>query len=460
MLLQVQWSVIGIFVTILMVYYNCDNVKVRMNYNNSAGKVLVKKIVAYSFRKQLELEDEQYINCEKNETLNISQIVLNRKFWFSVEDFFVNLVTLDNRLDPYKYLRILAVIKGDWRNKTTYCQMLIKDGSVRILKSTIAPIWYEKWDTNDNNTYYHPVLVSCRLEIGLNPLAVTLTKTPCQLSIDKFIGLDEKSQNDVSFTVCVKPLKFPRENIAERLAHWIEISRVLGADFFHIFLGDVTDRTKKLLKWYQRKFPHTFLIEEFHEVDDTICKNCTFFQNTWQRRRYEIISYNRCLYRNLHSKFIVPLDIDEIIVPKSNKSSWTDLVHNLDDYASLIVQNVYYFFRKTHGKMPVFFTETTRTKAPSLKGENGKSFVATKNALTVFNHYALHVLRPDAIKHYFLPFADAQLNHYKDSCDHAIFPQCTVYLSSPTVVDDVIFKYKREFYNRYNDIVSNLMPVS
>lgn len=58
-------------------------------------------------------------------------------------------------------LKKKTVFAGNW-TETVYCQILSNDGHVRIIKSTVDTIWYDKWDTNDNNTYFNPVLLSCR----------------------------------------------------------------------------------------------------------------------------------------------------------------------------------------------------------------------------------------------------------------------------------------------------------
>lgn len=198
-------------------------------------------------------------------------------------------------------------------------------------------------------------------------------------------------------------------------------------------------------------------LEDFTPVDS--CDSCrtNYLQSTWQRRKYEVVTYNKCFYSNLNSQFIVPLDVDEIIVPKSVRT-WQDLVQKRGNYSSLIIQNVYFFARsKNRFNRPFFLNENRRNKVPNQKGENGKSFISTKNSLTVFNHYALQLLRPGVIKdYYFMQFTDAQLNHYKASCNLEIFPECAKYLSSPTIIDDVIARYKNEFYQQYHKVLNRI----
>ncbi|XP_066258482.1 uncharacterized protein [Euwallacea similis] len=470
MTLQIHWASILLVITVFLFFYNITNpIELKGEEKVTAGRgssVTVKRIVAYSLKKQIELEGEEIICDEGFGNIQV-QIIIEESpsgVWSKVEGsqvYLTSLVALDKRLEPFQYLRAVAVVKGNW-TEVIYCQILMNDGHVRIIKSTVAAIWYDKWDTNDNNTYYNPNLLSCKLpefENNIIPVAVTFSLRPCHISAKDFHQiLKKEGTRQTNFTLCVKPLNF-KKDISLHMVQWIEMCRVLGAQFFHIFLQRVTKKTRRVLNWYKKQFPTMFHIEDFKPVEDS-CQNCSansFFQSTWQRRRYEVVSYNKCFYQNLNSKFIIPLDVDEFIVPKKVKY-WRNLVEGLDNYyTSLIMQNVYFFKRnKNRSNKPFFLRELKRNSAPSGKGENGKSFISTRNALTVFNHYALHLLRPGVTNEYFLPFKDGQLNHYKESCDHVIFPECAEYLSSPTVVDNVIFKYKSEFYNRYNYVINEI----
>ncbi|CAG9767255.1 unnamed protein product [Ceutorhynchus assimilis] len=451
-----HWTVLFIFFTIFMIFYNTNSTPSIKNSETT----LVKKIVAYSLNKQIELDGEEFY-CDKQFAIsdNISYYK-DGLFWKKIEneEVYVTSLTLDERLYPYRYLRIVGVVKGNW-NKTMYCQVLTSDGQVKITKTTITPIWYEKWNMHDNNTYYNPILMSCRLPNFENqdPLALSLSTNPCRLSNIYHKIMPSTLENlQRNFTICVKPLNF-KKDMSNHLVQWIEISKIIGAQYFHIFLKNVTKNTRKVLEWYKHQYPHNFHIEDFTPLE---CQNCTrnFFKSTWQRRKYEVVTYNKCFNRNLNSKFVIPLDVDEIIVPKT-VTNWNDLVQDLNDnYASLIVQNVY-FFSRTRYDEPFFLNEKRRAKVTSAKGENSKSFISTKNTLTVFNHYGLHLIRPGVIKDYFLPFQDVQLNHYKVSCDYVILPECVKYQFSSTLVDNVISKYKNQFNERYVTVLQRLNNV-
>lgn len=187
----------------------------------------------------------------------------------------------------------------------------------------------------------------------------------------------------------------------------------------------------------------------------------------WQKRKEELISYNDCLYRNIRdSKFILPLDIDEIIVPK-DFYDWRLFLDNLhqtspdlfSEYASLSVRNSYFLkdFEETSERGSIFFFKYLKRSLFSPKWESGKSFILTDNSLTVFNHYVLEVLRPGIRRTYFLPVEKVQMNHYRQTCSVGLLPECIKYLTSPVrIVDTLILKYFAEFNMIYVKTVGRL----
>lgn len=261
----------------------------------------------------------------------------------------------------------------------------------------------------------------------------------------------------------MKPLRF-REDITWRLMQWIEMVKILGADRVELYVDDVHENVERLLGWYSGKGVSARRhknVESIVEGDDG--------ERTWQKRRSELLAYNDCLYRNLNEvEFVVPVDIDEVVVPRVHRS-WKGLLEVVasEDYASFMVSerntknkttlppfsrpqapNAYYFTASDPDE-PVFFTHLLRTPL-SPAGESGKSFVRTDAALTVFNHYALHVLRPGVGRCQFLPGNLVQMNHYKTNCSREAPRRCWEFLEEGArVKDGVIFKYKEEFEGRY-----------
>lgn len=208
-----------------------------------------------------------------------------------------------------------------------------------------------------------------------------------------------------------------------------------------------------------------------NETEGITVKGAKDIKSVWQKRKNELISYNDCLYRNIYtSHFVIPLDVDEIIVPRK-QDTLSDLFGELrrtspallGDFASLSVRNAYFLkhFPSAGDGEDVFFLRHTVRSDYSPKWESGKSFTSTSNALTVFNHYALHVLRPGLRNTpHFLPEDLVQMNHYRETCSLDLLPECAKYLgSSLRIKDDVILKYRDRFRKAYEKSLLQLRGV-
>ncbi|KAJ8929863.1 hypothetical protein NQ314_017468 [Rhamnusium bicolor] len=461
------WTILISLTAIVFVSLTLINISLNQSIEKAKSyDSTVKKIVAYSLLKQIEIESEEYIcngqfNLSENnykeikgsvEVNNNRQKIVEWKdedrdsTWAKIDNsnLYVSSVNMDKRLDPYHYVRIIGMIRDNWQ-ETFYCQISTSSGTHHIMKVTINPIWSDNWDQNDTNTYFNPVLLSCRVPLGQVPASVSVTTAPCGKinSRNNFRITDNINRNQNIFTVCVKPLDF-LDDISNRLIQWIEISR------------------------YNSTYPGEIIIRKFSKITEGPIRNKAqrnFFKNMWQRRRYEIIAYNNCFYRNIEtSQFVIPLDIDEIIVPKQFLT-WEKLLDTVfksspelqENFASFTVPNAYFFGELSKkGREAVFFLRNMFRSSFSPAEESGKSFISTKYSLTVFNHYVLDVLKPGVSRSYFLPSDTVQLNHYKESCNAVIFPQCVKYLSSPKIKDRVILKFKQVFMGKYNDIIRKM----
>lgn len=212
---------------------------------------------------------------------------------------------------------------------------------------------------------------------------------------------------------------------------------------------------------YSKNYASTIDIRNFRNIEPSTTKNdSNLLKTIWQKRRYEIVAYNNCFYRNLvKSRFVIPLDIDEVIVPKL-VPTWNDFLQsishvvNVDEYASLTVSNAYFFDEKK-AKGSIFFFENIFRSPFSPKEESGKSFVNTKNTLSVFNHYALNVT-PGVNRVYFLPPDWIQMNHYKFDCDIRLLPQCANYRSSHKILDYSLFRLRSQFNINYDNVTTEL----
>lgn len=118
------WTILPILSVFLTIYFtflqtNINTLKSNRNlllFNNVGD---VKKIVAFSLNKQIELDSEE-VFCDKK-TINWRKIVklINNNVWTNVIDtnLYVYSVHFDRRLDPYHFLRIVGVVEGIFLRK-------------------------------------------------------------------------------------------------------------------------------------------------------------------------------------------------------------------------------------------------------------------------------------------------------------------------------------------------------
>lgn len=119
-----------------------------------------------------------------------------------------------------------------------------------------------------------------------------------------------------NFTVCLSPIYF-NYSIAHELVQWFEINRLIGADLFIVYNYTTVGRTDEILKHYEK--------EGWIEVVQ------------WNPPRYSDLHYygqiammNDCLFRNYNiSKYMVNIDVDELIIPRKGKTTWMELMTSL-----------------------------------------------------------------------------------------------------------------------------------
>ena len=128
------------------------------------------------------------------------------------------------------------------------------------------------------------------------------------------------------FTLCISPLHF-RYGRDYELVEWMEVNQLFGADYFVFYNESVHTNVQKVLEQYIK--------EGFTE---TVQWHLPVNVDTWPKKSTVDIHYfgqlaaiNDCLYRNLYkSKYLVFMDIDEFIVPRTYKN-WTMIFASLKD---------------------------------------------------------------------------------------------------------------------------------
>ncbi|XP_033610033.1 uncharacterized protein LOC111871189 isoform X2 [Cryptotermes secundus] len=445
-----------------------------------------KTIIAYSLERQVEMEQREPVIC--HELLGMrptpSQIHRINTYWQSPPHSGLHLFSAhyDARLNNYHYVRIIGMVEGH-NNVTIYCQIWY-DREVLVLEALRVDIWASQWDSNASIDSDNPVMFSCPVPQNISidtakrkrfPLGVSVTLKPCEfprtfLSIRPPQTSAEVPRKD--FAVCVKGLDFAVRDMSIRIAEWLELNLILGADKFFVYVYSVHPNLKRVLEYYSSKGVLEVIPLSLPGKQPNIPKQRSRYlkSNLWQKRRDEVVPYNDCYYRNLYShRFVLPVDIDEVIVPVRT-STWKAMFqklfaedpHLLDKYSSFSVRNVYFFddfpvndlqyIPKYHH----ILRHTTRSANFSPKLESIKSFVSTDGALTVFNHYTLRILRPSTARNLVLDINVAQMNHYRDTCSSDTVLDCHDNYLKYKKRDTLILRYANQLIRRVETVLRTL----
>ncbi|XP_068633581.1 uncharacterized protein [Battus philenor] len=319
------------------------------------GLPTMRTIVAYSEEKQAEMDRPSPVACNRlpafpkipyfNRTWSPSAYT---DTWQRVKGTSVSLYAAyyDERT-PQRYVRILAIFHGRKISleEPLFCQTRPRnpsEESIEVVAAKPLEMWWHEWDANSNEVET-PLLLSCPLIDSLNEISVvSVVKEPCDDPSNAFVlnptnGIIKYKRK---FTICVKDMNF-NYNIADNLLEWFETNKILGVDLVDVYVDEISKKTENLLMNYNSQ-GYTRL---FHVPIKNKEK-----RSLWQRRRDHLITYNDCLYRNLaESEYIIPLDVDEILLPKI-AFNLSELLQRLrkygwdpEEYSAILIQNVFFF---------------------------------------------------------------------------------------------------------------------
>ncbi|KAG0714438.1 hypothetical protein GWK47_014154 [Chionoecetes opilio] len=260
------------------------------------------------------------------------------------------------------------------------------------------------------------------------------------------------------FAVCVKGLDIDND-ISVNIVEWLELMFLLGAD--KVFLYDYGSHPNitKVLRHYAARGKVDLkrltlpgvqpnvrgLTRRYHKAKVT------------NKRQNEIIPYNDCLYRNIaRYKFIVLVDIDEVIMPR-NASGWRELMQQVAPKAmsgeahprsSYYVRNVYFLdsMQEKQGwdrNVPRFMhmlQHVHRAINYTAPTSYIKAFHDTERVQTLHNHFPFSCLMNNCSS-ISIPTTKAHLQHYRKDCVNDLRKLCAYYRNH-TVMDQAILRYK------------------
>lgn len=453
-----------------------------------------RSIVAYSWARRLALDYRPSKECDGNGTYGttLNTFKLADEKWLETipGQLFLYSAHLDLRVAGYPSLRVIGVKRGPLPTSALFCTVWYEEedrGRAVSVEALVSTIWLEEWgETVDS---YAGILVGCQLppDAAIEPSKVYVGLEPCHQNASHSLAIKKEASSRGEagetrrrqFTLCIKGLDFD-EDISGKIVAFVELHRILGAELFYFYVLNVHENVLRVLRLYER----SNVIRWFNLTlpgdlpNEKVSRRRFLSENIWIKRRMELIPYNHCFYDNLHrSEFVVPIDIDEAIVP-SRRKSWHELLlderiklgRGFKDFASYAVRNAYFFPElqarnrsdyDTSGDdnstdIPADFNylmDTVRTACISPEGDSVKSFVSTRRALTVHNHYALTALNPSTRRaHHFDP--EDVLKHHHRACDETHL-DCDA-LMEDVRIDESALRYSNELRRRMRVVFADL----
>ncbi|KAL4224748.1 hypothetical protein ACF0H5_015445 [Mactra antiquata] len=272
---------------------------------------------------------------------------------------------------------------------------------------------------------YSTYLFTCDLKGREIPDFISVVSTDCYrpyhvMYLRSVITSEEPKR---MFTVCLSPLNKNYSN-QYQLIEWIEMNRIYGAKKFVIYNHSSNSEVGKVLDFYSKR--GIAEVVQWNLPIKTQTVTSQGFQKANIHYYGQEAAINDCLYREKqYSEFVVNIDLDEFIVPRSEKlNTWSDIIkHMKNESGAFIVRNTFFRTDWTNDDVTIdnkeisekFKLVTMQTITREAKifppGHRAKCFVRTSIAEVVMIHYVPALPRANIPTH--IPEKIALLHHYR-----------------------------------------------
>ncbi|XP_063592847.1 uncharacterized protein LOC134769964 [Penaeus indicus] len=387
----------------------------------------------------------------------------------------------DNRtLAKRPAVRVLGMLNRFDPKLNTSCQLWFNGTSKPVFAqvSEYKYIWNRAFAKYKNGVL-QPYLLSCQVPsayVHQVPESVSLVERPCDTATTNLrVVKNHPPEGQMKdFAVCVKGLDLPSANYTVRLIEWLEMLSLLGANKVFIYTFDVHINISKVLTYYQKRgfLDLTKLTLPGDQPNIPELTHKYLKEKGGNKRLNELIPYNDCLYKNIYSyKYVVLLDIDEIILPR-NLPSWKALMKalvkdafkaNKKPRTSFAARNVYFLdsMQERHGfykDIPRYMhmlQHVYRARNYTKPGAYAKCFHDTQSVFTLHNHFPFSCLGKGCYS-YYIPTKDAHLQHYRLDCPPELRKTCGENYRDNPVLDKNIWRYKDTLMHRVFTVFNQL----
>lgn len=213
-----------------------------------------------------------------------------------------------DHINGQPYIKVLA-INGNTFLPKFYCEVTYSGDAVVTTRGKIwmLPDHHEK--------IYKTVFLYCPLPDDNIPVYVSIIPITDPVRLHRLPVMHHPKQLR-NFTVCLSPLFF-NYSIEYELVQWFEINRLMGAGLFLVYNFTTVGRTDEILTHYERE--GWIKVIQWHPP---VYSDLHYYG--------QLAMMNDCLFRSYKiSKYMVNIDIDELIIPRKGKTTWTELMGSL-----------------------------------------------------------------------------------------------------------------------------------
>ncbi|XP_017086730.1 uncharacterized protein LOC108118503 [Drosophila eugracilis] len=391
-------------------------------------------------------------------------------------------------------VRLLAMVnqhKDDsYKYPDIFCQFWFEGRA----KPVTVPVSEHRvmWPFGHAPRRYYPTFLSCPLPEGKHqwvvPQMVSLVANKCDRArnlLRVVYEVDEQptkvsknpgkptantTSTDPKFVVCVKAMDFPYEDKSWRLIEWLELLRLLGANKVVLYDAQMHPNMTRVVKDYLvtspgfvelrpmslgRGEPH--VPPHFHHY--------AMMSDGFNRILNEMIPYNDCFYRNMYKfDYVGVFDIDEVIMPLGNKTTWPELVElarvvpdyesrtpaDCTEWVSFCFRNVYYpryperpKVYKNLSSSFYMLQHVERVRQHCNRGAAAKCLHDTRYAVGLHNHFTFFYTEKAACAAKSVPIEFAQMQHYRE-------PDTKSLLIDP-IIDASIWRFQPQLQARVEE---------
>ena len=325
--------------------------------------------------------------------------------------FYVTSTYLDRRRNHFgQAVVVLRYEVTSKREQPIYC--LLSNAKWSEMQCTKDPAKKVKINNGCNRSkneyceYYYICTVSSLFTPAFVSFSSSYTCQQPSTWITVAPGLTEPTKK---FGVCIES---PLFNVTDPqyIIHTFEMNRILGAEWFTVYIMSASAEVKKVLKDYS---------------DEGLLETVDWNIPSKVGGHYgQTMCLQDCAYRNMHRvKYLIYTDLDEIIVPQQHPF-WSQMMEKLDQESrgAFIVRMVHLYGNKTtHAgtcnssksefKMPRFITFTQRAERIHEVGYRSKLIVKPKMFGRIGVHKIFELLK--GYQTYNVPPEVALLYHFR-----------------------------------------------